>query len=156
VLLLMLAPMAPHITAELWAILCPHTYGPTQPPLWPAAGVLLTARRGIAPPFFPGLYPPSGDIHAQPWPTTEAYAAATAAAIAAAPAAARAPARMAVQVNGKLRGVVEVPQSVLEGGDVDAVRAFVLGTDVGQRALKGRTPGRVIVAKDKVINFVVS
>jgi len=63
---------------------------------------------------------------------------------------------MAVQVNGKLRGVVEVPQNVLERGDVDAVSAFVLSTDIGQRALKGRTPSRVIVAKDKVINFVVS
>ena len=59
-----------------------------------------------------------------------------------------------VQVNGKVRGTLELSRATLSLSP-DALSAHVQATAVGQRALRGRTPVRTIVARDKVINFVV-
>jgi leucyl-tRNA synthetase len=56
-----------------------------------------------------------------------------------------------VQVNGKLRGQVEVPTDASE----DIVRERALALDGVRRAMEGRAPKRVIVVKGRVVNVVV-
>ena len=58
---------------------------------------------------------------------------------------------IAVQVNGKLRGQVEVPTDAGE----DIVRERALALDTVKRALDGKAPKRVIVVKGRVVNLVV-
>jgi len=57
---------------------------------------------------------------------------------------------LAVQVNGKLRDEVDAPK----GAPRDAVEALALGRDKVQRALDGKTPKKVIVVPDRLVNFV--
>lgn len=56
-----------------------------------------------------------------------------------------------VQLNGKKRADVTVPRSA----DVAAVQALVLADEAVQRALEGRTPKKVIVVPNRIVNLVV-
>jgi leucyl-tRNA synthetase len=58
---------------------------------------------------------------------------------------------IALQVNGKRRGEVEVPADA----DDDAVRAAALANENVARHLEGRTPRKVIVVKGRLVNVVV-
>ena len=55
-----------------------------------------------------------------------------------------------VQVNGKLRGRLEVARG-LEAADVEAAALALAGV---QRQLEGRPPRRVVVVPDKIVNVV--
>ncbi|MCY3755267.1 MAG: leucine--tRNA ligase [Alphaproteobacteria bacterium] len=55
-----------------------------------------------------------------------------------------------VQVNGKLRGQLEVARG-LEAADVEAAALALAGV---QRQLEGRPPRRVVVVPDKIVNVV--
>jgi leucyl-tRNA synthetase len=57
---------------------------------------------------------------------------------------------LAVQVNGKRRAEIEVPESASE----DDVRAAALATEIVQRHLDGREPKRVIVVPGRLVNIV--
>jgi leucyl-tRNA synthetase len=57
---------------------------------------------------------------------------------------------MGVQVNGKLRGTIEVAPDAAE----DAVKASALALDGVVRALDGKTPKRVIVVPRRIVNIV--
>ena len=58
---------------------------------------------------------------------------------------------MGVQVNGKLRATIELPR--------DADRAFAesaaLADPAVRRGLDGRTPRKVIVVPNRIVNVVV-
>jgi leucyl-tRNA synthetase len=56
-----------------------------------------------------------------------------------------------VQVNGKLRGEIEVPV----GAEEELVRRMALALDSVQRALDGKPPRRVIVVPGRIVNIVV-
>jgi leucyl-tRNA synthetase len=58
---------------------------------------------------------------------------------------------VAVQVNGKLRGVVDVPA----GADQETAEAAARGEDRVAQALEGKTVRRVVYVPDRLINFVV-
>ena len=58
---------------------------------------------------------------------------------------------VAVQVNGKLRGKIVLPPDATEA---DA-ESEALALENVQRAIAGRTPRKVIVVPNKVINVVV-
>jgi leucyl-tRNA synthetase len=58
--------------------------------------------------------------------------------------------RIGVQVNGKLRGEIEIAR---EAGE-EAVKGLALALDSVQRALEGRVPRRVIVVPGRVVNVV--
>jgi leucyl-tRNA synthetase len=58
---------------------------------------------------------------------------------------------LGVQVNGKLRGQIEVPHDAAEA----IVRERALGLDGVVRAMEGKTPKRVIVVKGRIVNVVV-
>jgi leucyl-tRNA synthetase len=58
---------------------------------------------------------------------------------------------VAVQVNGKLRGVVEVPA----GADQAEAEAAARAEDRVAKALDGKTVRRVVYVPDRLINFVV-
>jgi leucyl-tRNA synthetase len=57
---------------------------------------------------------------------------------------------MAVQVNGKLRGTIEVSKDVGE----DTIKQMALALDGVTRALDGKTPRRVIVVPARIVNVV--
>ena len=57
----------------------------------------------------------------------------------------------AVQVNGKLRAV----RQFARGTDSEAVKGTALGLDEVKRALDGKTPKRIIVVPDRIVNIVV-
>jgi leucyl-tRNA synthetase len=57
---------------------------------------------------------------------------------------------IAVQVNGKRRGEIEIPQSAEE----EAVRAKALSLDSVVRALGGKEPRRIIVVPGRIVNVV--
>jgi leucyl-tRNA synthetase len=57
---------------------------------------------------------------------------------------------IAVQVNGKLRGTVELPRDMEQGAAEAAARAL----PAVQRWLEGRTPRKVIVVPNRIINVV--
>ena len=59
--------------------------------------------------------------------------------------------KIAVQVNGKLRGTVEVAA----GSEQAEVEALARGQDNVTRHLEGQTVRRVIFVKDRLLNFVV-
>jgi leucyl-tRNA synthetase len=59
--------------------------------------------------------------------------------------------RIAVQVNGKLRGTVDLPR----GTDKESAEAAALSLDTVSRALDGKPPRRVIVVPDRIVNVVV-
>jgi leucyl-tRNA synthetase len=58
---------------------------------------------------------------------------------------------LAVQVNGKLRGTVDLPRDADERAAEDAA----LGLAVVQLALKGSKPRRTIVVRNRIVNVVV-
>jgi leucyl-tRNA synthetase len=58
--------------------------------------------------------------------------------------------KMGVQVNGKLRGTIEVAPDAEE----DAVKASALALDGVVRALDGKAPKRVIVVPRRIVNIV--
>jgi leucyl-tRNA synthetase len=57
---------------------------------------------------------------------------------------------IAVQVNGKRRGEIEVAKESAE----EAVRESALALDAVQRALQGKAPRRVIVVPGRIVNVV--
>jgi leucyl-tRNA synthetase len=57
---------------------------------------------------------------------------------------------IAVQVNGKLRGTLDVPVDTSE----DELKSAALSLDGVQRALEGKTPKRVIVVPRRIVNIV--
>ena len=59
---------------------------------------------------------------------------------------------IAVQVNGKLRGEIEVPADAAE--DIRSSDT-ALALDAVQRALEGKPPRRVIVVTGRIVNVVV-
>jgi len=58
---------------------------------------------------------------------------------------------LAVQVNGKRRGEIEVPA----GSDDEMLRSRALDLEAVQRLLDGKPPRRVIVVPDRIVNVVV-
>jgi leucyl-tRNA synthetase len=58
---------------------------------------------------------------------------------------------MAVQVNGKLRGTVELPRNAAE----DAAKAAALALPTVARALEGKAPRKTIVVPNRIVNVVV-
>jgi leucyl-tRNA synthetase len=57
---------------------------------------------------------------------------------------------IAVQVNGKRRGEIEIPRETEEG----TVKASALALEAVQRALEGKTPRRIIVVPGRIVNVV--
>jgi leucyl-tRNA synthetase len=55
-----------------------------------------------------------------------------------------------VQVNGKLRGEIEIPREAEE----ESVKSSALALDSVQRALEGKPPRRVIVVPGRIVNVV--
>ncbi|MDH3231121.1 MAG: leucine--tRNA ligase [Alphaproteobacteria bacterium] len=58
---------------------------------------------------------------------------------------------IAVQVNGKLRGTVDMPRDI----DRETAETLALGLDGVQRAMDGKPPRKVIVVPNKIVNVVV-
>jgi len=58
--------------------------------------------------------------------------------------------KMAVQVNGKLRGTIEIAKDLSE----DAVKEMALALEGVVRALEGKAPRRVIVVPGRIVNVV--
>lgn len=58
---------------------------------------------------------------------------------------------LAVQVNGKLRGTIEVPADA----DREAVGQAALADPAVQRFLDGATPRKLIVVPGRIVNIVV-
>ncbi|HNS03527.1 MAG TPA: leucine--tRNA ligase [Anaerolineae bacterium] len=103
-LLLLLAPIAPHISEELWQ------------------------RRH-----------PGPSVHVQRWPTWDADTAREDVVT------------LIVQVNGKVRGKIEVPAGV----DEAAARELALADPNVQRHIAGKPVRKVIVAGGKLVNIVL-
>jgi len=57
---------------------------------------------------------------------------------------------IAVQVNGKRRGEIEIPR----GAEEESVKSSALALDAVQRALEGKPPRRVIVVPGRIVNVV--
>jgi leucyl-tRNA synthetase len=57
---------------------------------------------------------------------------------------------IAVQINGKLRDTLDAPK----GAPRDQVEALVLAREKVQKALEGKTPRKVIVVPDRLVNLV--
>ena len=57
---------------------------------------------------------------------------------------------IAVQVNGKRRGEIEIPREAEE----ESVKSSALALDSVQRALEGKPPRRVIVVPGRIVNVV--
>jgi leucyl-tRNA synthetase len=58
---------------------------------------------------------------------------------------------LAVQVNGKLRGTIELPRDAAE----DAAEQAALAEPGVQRAMAGKPVRKVIVVKNRIVNVVV-
>jgi leucyl-tRNA synthetase len=58
---------------------------------------------------------------------------------------------IAVQVNGKLRGTIDVAPDADKG----SVEAAALAVETVQRAMEGKTPKKVIVVPNRIVNIVV-
>jgi leucyl-tRNA synthetase len=58
---------------------------------------------------------------------------------------------MPVQINGKVRDRITVPAEASE----DEIRAAALASEAVQKYLEGREPKKVIVAKGRLVSFVV-
>ncbi len=58
---------------------------------------------------------------------------------------------LAVQVNGKLRGTIDLPRDAAE----DAAERVALAEPGVQRAMAGKPPRKVIVVKNRIVNVVV-
>jgi leucyl-tRNA synthetase len=57
---------------------------------------------------------------------------------------------VAVQINGKLRGTIELAR----GSDAETAQSAALALDAVVRTLSGKTPRRVIVVPDRIVNIV--
>ena len=101
-LLTLLAPMTPHVTAELWE----RRHGPDDPAGRPEA------EAGGA------RVPGGGGVHAQPWPVADPARLVTETVT------------LVVQVNGKLRDRLEVPAGVDETAAVAAALASPKVVDI--------------------------
>ena len=55
-----------------------------------------------------------------------------------------------MQVNGKLRGTIDLPRDAAE----DAAERAALAEPGVQRALAGKAPRKVIVVKNRIVNVV--
>ena len=58
---------------------------------------------------------------------------------------------LAVQVNGKLRGTIDLPRDAAE----DAAERAALAEPGVQRAMAGKPPRKIIVVKNRIVNVVV-
>jgi len=58
---------------------------------------------------------------------------------------------VAVQVNGKLRGTIDVAPDC----DDETVKAAALGLDTVKRAMEAKAPRKVIVVKNRIVNIVL-
>jgi len=58
---------------------------------------------------------------------------------------------IAVQVNGKLRGTIEVPA----GTDMERIQELALQADSVQRHVEGKEIKRIIPVPNKLVNIVV-
>src|SRR5262249_41773327 len=58
---------------------------------------------------------------------------------------------IAVQVNGKLRATIELPRDAAEA----VVESAALSEDAVRRALAGRSPRKVIIVPNRIVNVVV-
>ncbi|MBK8189261.1 MAG: leucine--tRNA ligase [Vampirovibrionales bacterium] len=105
VLLLMLAPITPHLAEELW-----HRLGA------------------------------EGSVHTHPWPVAD-VAALQADQV-----------EVALQINGKVRDRV----TITPGLSRDELECLALASDKIQSFLGGKTPGKIIIVPDKLVNLVVS
>jgi leucyl-tRNA synthetase len=101
----MLAPIAPHIAEELWAL------------------------RGN-----------DESVHVQPWPLVDENAAR------------EEKVTVVVQVNGKLRGRLELPA----GASEETVRELALANEGAMRFIEGKTVRKVIVIPDRLVNIVAT
>jgi leucyl-tRNA synthetase len=102
-LILLSAPMMPHLAETCWAALG-HAAMVVETP-WPKADPALVKRDSIT---------------------------------------------IAVQVNGKRRGEIEISAAAPE----DEVRERALGLDPVRRALDGKPPRRIIVVPGRIVNVV--
>ncbi len=57
---------------------------------------------------------------------------------------------VALQVNGKLRGTIELPKGMAK----DAAESQAMGHEAIQRAIEGKTVRKVIVVPDRIVNVV--
>lgn len=101
---LLLGPMMPHLTEELWRQLGHETL--LADTAWPEADHTLLVEDAVT---------------------------------------------IAVQVNGKLRGTVDMPRDA----DRDTAESTALALDGVQRAMGGKPPRKVIVVPNKIVNVVV-
>jgi leucyl-tRNA synthetase len=81
----------------------------------------------------------TGSVFEQSWPTFDELAAAEDVVT------------IAVQINGKLRGEVEVER----GADQDAVLELALADERIQRHMEGNSVRKVIHVPDRILNLVV-
>lgn len=81
-----------------------------------------------------------GDVGAEPWPVWDEAALA------------RDAITIALQVNGKLRGTIQVPA----GADTAALEAAALADPAAQRHLEGLSVRKVVVVPGKLVNIVAS
>ena len=102
-LLLLVAPMAPHVAEEAWAALGEAGLIADAP--WPVADPALLVDEEVT---------------------------------------------LAIQVNGRLRDTIQVPR----GLDRAEAEARALAAPGAQRALDGRTPKKIIVVPDRLVNLV--
>ena len=58
---------------------------------------------------------------------------------------------MAVQVNGKLRGTITVAKDC----DKAVAESEALALETAQRAMEGKTPKKVIVVPNRIVNIVI-
>ena len=135
-LLLLMAPMVPHITAELWEIRHSEKANGDAASGDAASGVGVSSKETNGK---QATKSHSSDIHRQPWPTPD-------------------PKRlqverctMIVQVNGKLRDRIEVDATITEE---EATQTALASSRVAP-LLEGATPKRVIAKPPNLINLVV-
>ena len=135
-LLLLMAPMVPHITAELWEIRHSEKANGNEASGDAASGVDSSSKETNGKQASKSH---SSDIHRQPWPTPD-------------------PKRlqverctMIVQVNGKLRDRIEVEATITEE---EATQTALASPRVAP-LLEGATPKRVIAKPPNLINLVV-
>ena len=140
-LLLLMAPMVPHITAELWEIRRSDEANGDEANSEKAKGDAASGIDGSSKETSDEQAPKShsSDIHRQPWPTPD-------------------PKRlqverctMIVQVNGKLRDRIEVDATITEE---EATQAALASPRVAP-LLEGNSPKRVIAKPPNLINLVV-
>ena len=148
-LLLMLAPLAPHVSAEMWERSVTALDASRSPV--GAASVLVESAdtlwsADVA--SFAGSAVSGASVHEQPWPAVGAVAFLDAYALVDDDASAAAPElTVAVQVSGKFRGTMNVPAEAAESDA--ALEAAVRASAIGERHLEGKVTRRAIVVRKK-------